>query len=53
MERIHVTQHSFLGGAWFVGWLFAIGYLKLGFWWGVLALIIWPYLLGSHFAPAA
>lgn len=52
MERIHITQHSFVGGAWFVGWLFTIGYLKLSFWWGVLALIVWPYFLGSHFAPA-
>lgn len=34
------------GIVWFIGWLFAIGYLKLTFWPGVLALLIWPYYLG-------
>jgi len=52
MERIQVTQHSSLGAAWLVGWLFTIGYLKLGFWLGVLGLFVWPYFLGAHFAPA-
>jgi hypothetical protein len=33
---------------WFVGWLFTIGYVKLHFWPGVFALIIWPYYLGQH-----
>ncbi len=37
------------GIVWFVGWLFTIGFLKLGFWTGVLALIIWPYYLGVAF----
>ena len=32
---------------WFAGWLFALGYLQLGFWKGVLALLIWPYYLGA------
>lgn len=53
MERIHITQHSSLGAAWFAGWLFSIGYLQLNFWWGVLGLLIWPYLLGTHFVPMA
>jgi hypothetical protein len=48
-RRIHITQHSPLGAAWFAGWLFTIGYLKLGFWMGLLGLIVWPYYLGSHF----
>ena len=34
---------------WLVGWLFTIGYLKLTFWKGVLALLVWPYYLGAHF----
>jgi hypothetical protein len=34
---------------WFIGWLFTIGYLKLTFWKGVLALLVWPYYLGAHF----
>ncbi len=36
-----------LGWLWFVGWLFTIGYVHLGFWQGVFALCIWPYYLGS------
>jgi hypothetical protein len=35
---------------WAMGWLFTIGYLHLTFLTGVLALIIWPYYLGVHFA---
>lgn len=50
MERVHITQHSSLGAAWFVGWLFTIGYLHLDFWLGLLGLLVWPYFLGSHFA---
>jgi hypothetical protein len=32
-----------------IGWLFSIGYLKLSFWKGFLAIIIWPYYLGVKF----
>ena len=38
------------GGIWAVGWLFTIGFLKLAFWKGVLAIVLWPYFLGSFFA---
>lgn len=53
-ENIKVTCHSNHGGTltgsvWFVGWLFTIGFLKLTFWKGVLALIVWPYYLGVFF----
>lgn len=51
MERIRIEQHSFMGLVWAAGWLFTIGYLKLTFWKGVLALFIWPYYLGAFFAP--
>jgi hypothetical protein len=34
---------------WLMGWLFTIGYLKLTFWKGVLAIIVWPYFLGAFF----
>lgn len=34
------------GTLWFVGWLFTIGFAGLGFWKGLLALILWPYFLG-------
>lgn len=50
MERIKIEQHSFMGLVWCAGWLFTIGYLKLTFWRGVLAIIIWPYYIGAHFA---
>ncbi|MDE1975098.1 MAG: hypothetical protein KGI49_01115 [Patescibacteria group bacterium] len=43
---IKVEKHSMLGGLWFGGWLFAIGYLHLSFWSGVLAIILWPYYIG-------
>jgi hypothetical protein len=52
-ERIHITQHTSLGAAWFAGWLFTIGYLHLNFWMGLLGLIAWPYFLGTHFAPVS
>ena len=32
MERMRVEQHTFLGGLWFAGWLFTIGFLHLDFW---------------------
>lgn len=35
------------GTLWFAGWLFTIGFAQLGFWKGVLALIAWPYFLGT------
>ena len=38
------------GVVWAIGWIFTIGFLKLAFWKGVLAIIVWPYYLGAHFA---
>jgi len=35
---------------WLIGWLFTIGFLRLSFWKGVLAIIIWPYYLGVFIA---
>jgi uncharacterized membrane protein len=46
MEKIKVETHSFSGLLWFIGWLFTIGFVHLGFWKGVLGLVIWPYFLG-------
>ena len=48
-ERMSMNG-SFAGIAWFIGWLFTLGFLKLLFWPGVLALFIWPYYLGRHFS---
>ncbi|SER85903.1 hypothetical protein SAMN04490244_103276 [Tranquillimonas rosea] len=55
-DGVKVEQHSGLGLAWLAGWLFAIGYLDLSFWQGVIALVLWPYFLGADLAalqPAA
>ena len=46
-EKIRIEQHTAAGSLWFVGWLFTIGFLKLSFWKGVLALIVWPYFIGK------
>lgn len=47
MEKISIEQHSFGGLLWVAGWLFTIGFLKLTFWNGVLAVILWPYYVGA------
>ncbi len=48
-EKIVKVQLS-LGMLWFIGWLFSLGFLGLGFWKGLLALIVWPYYLGVGLA---
>lgn len=45
-----ISQENGLGILWIMGWIFTIGYLRLSFWKGVLALIIWPYYLGISFS---
>jgi hypothetical protein len=50
MEKIKIENHTFTGGVWIAAWLFTIGFLKLGFWQGVLAIAIWPYYLGVLFS---
>jgi hypothetical protein len=50
MHKIKIEQHGFTGAIWFIGWLFTIGFLKLAFWQGVLALVVWPYFLGQYFS---
>lgn len=47
-----IIENGGLGNLWIMGWLFTIGYLKLTFWKGVLAFIIWPYYLGVNFSKA-
>lgn len=48
--KIKIEQHTLTGTLWFAAWLYTIGYLHLNFWQGVIALVIWPYYLGVHFA---
>lgn len=50
MEKIKIENHTLSGGAWFAAWMFTIGFLKLAFWQGVLAIFIWPYYLGVAFS---
>jgi hypothetical protein len=50
MERIGIEQHSFVGSLWFAAWLFTLGMLHLSFWKGALAIVVWPYYLGTTFS---
>ncbi len=50
MEKIKIENSGFSGMIWIIGWLFAIGFLKLTFWKAVLAILIWPYYIGSTFS---
>lgn len=50
MQKIRVELHTFMGAVWIAAWLFTIGYLRLSFWKGVLAIVLWPYFLGLHFS---
>ena len=44
------ASHAISGGmVWFIGWLFTIGYADLGFFKGLLGLLVWPYFLGDTF----
>lgn len=52
MESVKIENNVLPGGAWIAAWLFTIGYLKLAFWEGLFAIVLWPYYLGMHFAPA-
>jgi hypothetical protein len=46
-DRIQIVQNSAIGMLWFGAWLFTLGYLHLSFWRAAIALLIWPYYLGS------
>jgi hypothetical protein len=50
-ERIRIEQHGLAGALWFWAWLFTIGLLHLGLGRALLAVVIWPYYLGSALAP--
>jgi hypothetical protein len=53
MEKIRIEQHGVMGFLWIGAWLFTVGFLRLTFWKGVLAIVIWPYYLGVHFGSLA
>jgi hypothetical protein len=48
MEKIKIENQGLTGLSWFSCWLFTIGFLKLTFWKGVLAIVLWPYYIGTH-----
>ncbi len=48
MDKVKIENHSFTGFSWCTGWLFTIGFLKLSFWKGVLAIVLWPYYIGQY-----
>ena len=51
MERVRVeSAPSCMGLLWVGGWLFTIGFLHLTFWKGALAIVLWPYYLGTAFS---
>ncbi len=52
-KKVRIEQHSCFGLIWIAGWLFSIGFLKLGFWQGVFAILIWPYYIGTWAATLA
>jgi len=53
MGKIRIEQHTSMGMLWCAAWLFTVGFLHLGFWQGVLALVLWPYYVGVHFNSLA
>lgn len=36
-----------VSGLWVIGWLFTLGLADLGFGRGLLAVLLWPYYIGS------
>ena len=50
-QRISIEQHSATGLLWLAMWLFTIGFLDLGWGRGFLAILLWPYYLGTALAP--
>ena len=50
MDKIKIENHSISGTLWFGAWLFTLGFLKLTFWKGLFALLLWPYYVGMALA---
>lgn len=46
-QKIQVKNVVDRAPVWFIGWLFTIGFAKLSFGKGLLAVVIWPYYLGT------
>ncbi len=50
VQKIRMQHQPCFGLVWVAAWLFTIGFLHLTFWKGVLAVVLWAYYLGVHFA---
>ncbi len=48
MDKVKIEQHSFSGALWLIGWMFTLDFLRLTFWKGALAIVIWPYYIGVN-----
>ena len=46
----NVESATLLGPIWYIGWLFTVAFAKLSFWKALLALVVWPYFLGTSVA---
>ncbi len=47
-RRGGASSTTSIGGMlWFGGWLFTVGFVKLVWWKVLLALVLWPYFLGT------
>ena len=44
-DKRHRCGGSVMGGFWFAGWLFTIGFAQLVWWKVILGLVVWPYYL--------
>lgn len=49
----NVDNASMMGGLWIMGWLFTLGFLKVSFFKGLLAIVLWPYYIGEYVAALA
>lgn len=50
-EKSVVRVDTGSGTLWLIGWLFTIGFAKLGFWKALLGMLIWPWYLALALRP--
>lgn len=50
-EKSVIRVDTGSGVFWMIGWLFTIGFAKLGFWKALLGFLIWPYYLAVSLRP--
>ena len=50
VARIKIEQHPAMGGLWIAACVVYDWIPTSQFWRGVLAIMLWPYYLGTHFS---